>query len=144
MPIDPAILADNAAQLRRLQALATQLTDGRRDMGGGWTVTVALAHMAFWDRRATLLLQRWNKQGTLPDKMEDDLLNSSLLEEWQALNLLQAANLALSAAHTVNVAVEALSPETADSIKARGDDWLLRRSNHRREHLDQIERTPRA
>ena len=144
MPIDLTILADNAAQLRRVEALTANLSDGQRDLGGGWTVAVALAHLAFWDRRAALLIQRWEQHDTLPDEVEDDLLNTALLVEWQALSPQQAANLALSAARAVNAAVEALSPRTTDAIKARGDDWLLQRSNHRREHLDQIELALRA
>ncbi|MBI4305000.1 MAG: hypothetical protein HY678_01645 [Chloroflexi bacterium] len=141
MATPPAILADNAAQLRRLQALTARLDTGDRDLGSGWTIGVVLAHLAFWDRRAVLLLAQWRKHGSAADDHPDDgILNDALLDEWRLLTVRQAGELALSAAKAVNAAVEALDSKTADAIIAVGDgNTLLHRGAHRREHLDQIE-----
>ncbi len=110
-----------------------------RDLGNGWTVSVALAHLAFWDRLAALTLQRWERGDIPSDEAEPDLLNDALIEEWRALSPRQAADLAVAAARLVDAAVEALDARTAAAVQARGKEWLLRRGVHRREHLDQIE-----
>jgi hypothetical protein len=141
MPVHPSILADNAAQLRRLQSIVTHLGNNDRDLDGGWTVAVALAHLAFWDRRAVLLLDYWRKHGRESvERHDDDIINAALLDEWKALTLRQAAELALSAAKAVNAAVEAMDDRTAEAVVMAGKDRLLHRGPHRREHLDQIER----
>lgn len=43
-------LTENAASLRRLEALALRLTDTdlTRSTSYGWTVASLLAHLAFW------------------------------------------------------------------------------------------------
>lgn len=136
-----AILADNDAQLRRLEALVTRLGNSDRGLGDGWTVGIALAHLAFWDRRAVSLLNRWRQNGTPPDNHPDAvMLNDTLLDEWRMLGIRQSADLAVSAARAVNSEVEEVDAETAEAITSAGDEWLLHRARHRREHLDQIER----
>ena len=56
MPVDRSFVAENSRQRDRLKALVGRLSDGdlRRPLGEGWTVSTALAHMAFWDRRALI------------------------------------------------------------------------------------------
>ncbi len=137
--IDEGILRDNAEQLARLEALAAREIDFSRDLGGGWTVGVALAHMAFWDRRAVGLLKLWDGEGRLPDSIYEDLLNDLLLPEWLAIEPPKAMELAVDAARAVNAAVESLEPDKADAIVMMGNQFMLARGNHRREHLDQIE-----
>jgi hypothetical protein len=137
----PAILADNAAQLHRLQTLVARFGTRDRDLSGGWTVGVALAHLAFWDRRAVHLLDHWREHGVAAnDHPDDDILNTVLLDEWRALPFLKSGELAVEAANAVNFLVEKLDTKTVEAIMSCGDDWLLRRGRHRREHLDQIDR----
>ena len=140
MPIDPAIIADNAAERQRLEAISGRLSEAERDLDNGWTVATALAHLAFWDRRASLLLRRWETLGTVPDTLDVDLLNESLKEEWRALEPQRAADLAVTAARMVDSVVEALDARVVQAVQERGNDWLIHRDRHRREHLDQIER----
>jgi hypothetical protein len=143
VPIDPAMLADNEKQLHRLKAFVAGRVDLKHDLGGGWTVAVALAHMAFWDRRAILLLKRWATLDLPPDDPDDDILNRALEDEWRELPPRRAAAMAVHAAQAVNAAVRELAPQTAAAVEAKGDRWLLHRGNHRREHLDQIEQALR-
>ena len=107
-------------------------------------VATALAHLAFWDRRATLLLDLWARGQTPPADgpawYGSDLLNQALLAEWLVLPPREAARLALEAAESVDRKVETFDAAVADAIIERGESWLLRRSAHRGEHLDQIER----
>ena len=146
MPIDSVILTDNAAQRARLESLAGRLTDAElgRDLGDGWTVAVALCHLAFWDRRAVLVLERWERDGTLPDNPEPDLLNDALVAEWQLVPPRRAAALAVAAAQAVDHVIERLDARVADAIRGRGEEWRLRRAAHRREHLDQIDQALRG
>jgi hypothetical protein len=143
---DPDLIAENQSQRTRLTAVTLRLDDDAlaRPLGGGWTISTALAHMAYWDRRAALILNRWT-QGQVPPLDEPewysgDLLNESLLAEWQALAWRDAIRLAIEAAETVDSALERLDARLVTEIAARGEAWLLRRGVHRREHLDQIER----
>lgn len=144
MPTDPNILDDNASQRRRLEDLESRLTDDDRDVGNGWTIAASLAHLAFWDRRAVLLLRRWEQKGTQPDEPDVDLLNEALLEEWRALPVRQAGELAVAAAQSADAVVEALDSRVLDAVLARREGWRLQRSIHRREHLDDIERVMRG
>lgn len=144
--MDPTLIAENHAESARLAALAGRLTDADLDraLGGEWTVATALAHLAFWDRRGLLLLERWER-GQVPPAGEpewysSEVLNDGLLAEWRALPPRAAARLALEAAEAIDRKVEQLDAPVAEAMVARNEAWLLHRHRHRREHLDQIER----
>ncbi len=139
MSVDSDVLKNNADQLTRLEALVERGVDYSCDLGDGWTVAVAMAHMAFWDRRAVGLLKLWDGEGLLPDSVYEDLLNNVLLAEWQAIAPEQSAQLAIEAARAVNAAVRALDGDKAAAIAMIGNNFMLARGEHRREHLDQIE-----
>ena len=144
MGVTTDAVAANEAERVRLVALTGRLTDADlvRTLGGEWTVATALAHLAFWDHRSTLLLEHWEQGNVVRDDPAwyDDVNNRALLPQWQAIPSREAVRLALEAAEAVNRKVASLAPEIADAIVARDEAWLLRRHNHRREHLDQIER----
>src|SRR3972149_6549107 len=93
MPIDQRILNDSTVQTRRLEPLAARLSDEGlgRDLGDGWTVAVALAHLAFWDRRALYGLRRWAADGTPVNADDDHILNEALVAQWRALPARRAA-----------------------------------------------------
>ena len=143
--MDPELTAENEAQRERLAALVGDLGDAdlERSLGGGWTVAMSLAHLAFWDRRATLLLDHWER-GESPPADEpgwySDLLNETLLVQWRALPPRETARLALEAAAGVDRKIETLDAAVAAAISERGESWRLQRSTHRREHIEQIER----
>ena len=63
-----SIVERNQAASARLVELAARLTeeDLGRDLGGGWTVQAALAHLAFWDRYAVAVLDGWVANGFQP------------------------------------------------------------------------------
>lgn len=131
--------SDNNAQLARLQALAARLSDAdlNTSLGGGWIVGTALAHMAFWDGFQRLTLQRWQEGIVAP--AEDPILNVALEPMLITLPPREALRLALEAAEAINQQIEALERQTIAAIVAHGDEFRLRRSNHRQEHIDQIE-----
>src|SRR5262249_61752566 len=61
----PSHVTENNHARARLRALVDRLSDGdlARPLEAGWTVGAVLAHLAFWDQRALLLIERWEKEG---------------------------------------------------------------------------------
>ena len=133
---------ENARERERLRALVNRMTDKdlERRIDGDWTVAALLAHLAFWDYRALVLLNRWNRVGIGPSPIDVDGVNDAALPLWLAIPPRVAANLALAAAEAIDHALECATPEMIAQIEALGGKSRLRRGEHRREHLEQIER----
>ena len=140
MGIEKAVLGENDVQRARLSTLIESGIDYSRELGGGWPAAAALAQMVFWDRRAAGLLHRWDVEGSLPDAVDEALLNATLLPEWSLLDPDRAAALAVAAAAQVDATVEALDAAKADAIVMIGIQFLVNRGEHRGERLDKIER----
>ena len=143
---DPTILADNARELARLEALLAKLTDAdlRIDLGEGWDVAISLAHMAFWDRRAVFGLQRWAKEGTPVNADDDHILNEALYDEWKLIEPRTALQMALDAAREVDATAASMPDSVYADAASRDLSWVLRRAGHRAEHIEQIEAALRA
>jgi Mycothiol maleylpyruvate isomerase N-terminal domain len=141
MSVDRSFIGENSRQRERLRTLVSRLSDAdlRRALGEGWTVSTALAHMAFWDRRALGMLERW-EHGEAPSPADPVGLNAALLPEWLALPPRETGRLVVEAAEAVDRKAEALSADLVEKIIAAGEFWRLARALHRREHLDQVER----
>jgi hypothetical protein len=110
-----------------------------RPISNGWTVAAVLAHLAFWDRRAARLLDRWARTGVHPSPADADALNDALLPQWRLLPPRAAAEEALAAAEEVDAKIAALSAEMARDV-AEAHSIAIARSEHRDEHLDEMER----
>lgn len=143
--MDRPYIGRNDASRERLRQLVARLSDAQmnRAIGNGWTVSVVLAHLAFWDR---FVLERWNRaerDGALvPPVLDDsmpDLINAAALPQWQAMPPSIAARDALEAAATVDRKIEELSPAATRAVLASTRLVLLDRSMHREPHLDEIE-----
>jgi hypothetical protein len=139
--MDNDFVAANKRERRRLRALVSGLTDEAlmRPMGDHWTVSVALAHLAFWDERCVYLLRKWRREGVSPSPIDVDVTNACLLALWRAIPPRAAANLAMAAAEAVDRELENLDAELVAAIQAIGEDHKLFRAVHRKLHLDQIE-----
>jgi hypothetical protein len=142
----PSYVTENNEQRARLRALVERLSDGdlARPLDAGWTVGAVLAHLAFWDQRTLVLIERWEKEGprTPPRSIDDkdvDWVNDSAKALCLALPPRAAAHLALATAEAVDRRVEALSTELVAANAAAGKPLNLFRAEHRREHLDEIE-----
>ena len=134
-------LEGNAEITARLEALTQRLSDDdlRRDLGGGWNVGVALGHLAFWDRRVAFVHHRATQQGVPHQELDDDVVNSALEHLLVALEPRAAARLAVEAAKSADAAIARLPDAIADDLLAAGHAYLLNRTNHRSEHIEQIE-----
>jgi hypothetical protein len=146
MPVDRSHIAQNEDQLERMRMLVARRTDDElaRPMRAGWTVASVLAHLGFWDARASSLIDKWSR-GVAPsasDHEPEDVnwLNDAAKTLCLALPPRVAAQLALRLAEEADRGVAGLSDEMLSAIEAAGTPFSLSRATHRQEHLDEIER----
>jgi uncharacterized damage-inducible protein DinB len=150
VPVDRSYVAENDAERERLRALARRLSDQdlARPMDAGWTVAAVLAHLAFWDQRIVVLLDQWERKGAswtppLEEARDVDWINDAAKLLCLALPPRVAAELALAVAETVDRRVAAVSDAIIEANARAGAPLNWRRAEHRREHLDEIERALR-
>ncbi len=134
-------VADNARARERLRDLVAKLGDEqlRLDLGGGWTVAMALAHLAFWDHLSLARIRQWKQTGVSASSLDLDVINDALRPLLRQIPHRTAADLAIAAADAVDAELESLPDGIVQAIEALGDRRRLFRSIHRGLHLDQIE-----
>ncbi|MDO9334558.1 MAG: maleylpyruvate isomerase N-terminal domain-containing protein [Dehalococcoidales bacterium] len=134
-------VAENTRERKRLRTLVSKMTDVELNLPltEGWTIASALAHLAFWDQRALVLLRKWQKSGVAESPSDTDATNDALLPLCLAIAPRIAANLAVSSAETIDRELEKASPDLIKEIEGLGDEFRLYRSKHRKLHLDEIE-----
>jgi len=137
--------AENDRQRERLRSLVSRLSDEqlRRQMPAGWTVAAMLAHIGFWDARAIFALDKW-RRGIEPspgDYEPEDVawINDSAKPLCLAIAPRDAAQLALRLAEKADEGVKALDDAMVEKVRTVGP-FNVSRAEHRREHLDDIER----
>ena len=142
--MDRPYVTENTKERERLKSLVERLSDKELSlpMGEDWTISVALAHLSFWDQRALILVRKWKKTGILePSPIDIDITNDSLLSTWRALPPRVAANLAVSSAEEIDRELAKASSDLIAAIERLGEKFRLYRSIHRKMHLDEIEKT---
>jgi uncharacterized damage-inducible protein DinB len=145
MSADRTFIARNNNERARLRALVARLSDAdlAHPMPGGWTVAAVLAHLAFWDQRILVLLERWEQSpSTVPPEINGadvDWINDAAKPHFLALPPRRAAELAVAIAEAVDAKVAALPDDFLARNEAAGQPLLMTRAEHRREHLGQIE-----
>ena len=139
--MDRPFVTENARERDRLRLLVERLTDEELNlpMQAGWTIAVALAHLAYWDRRSLMLMRKWQREGVELSTIDIDVTNDSLLPLLQAIPTRTAADLAVSAAEAIDRELQNASSELIAAIQGLGEDFRLYRSIHRKLHLDEIE-----
>jgi len=142
-------IAANDEERARLNGLVERLGDDdlAHPMPAGWTVAGVLAHLAFWDARATYLVDKWAAGRPFTPSDEEpadvDWINDAAKPLCLAMPPRTAARVALEQAALADARVAALPAEVAARIAAEGP-FNPARADHRREHLDEIERALRA
>jgi len=139
--MDRQFVIENAQETERLRALVSRITDKELSFAieGEWTIAVALAHLAFWDQRALVLVRKWGKSGVVASPADVDTINDALLPLCLAIPPRSAANLAVSSAEAIDRELEEVSNELISQIERLGSGVQLDRSKHRKTHLDEIE-----
>src|SRR5262245_64793159 len=142
MPVTPDIAESNRSQTERLRALAQRLTPAMLAvrLPNGWTVAMALAHIAFWDRQRLCLMQRWAAGDWCNGGYDGELFNEVLLPFLALLPADQVASLAIETDERVDAVLLGAPDELISVALARPDKPNLDRGSHRGYHLDQIER----
>ena len=131
----------NRQQTLRLKELR-RLSDEELScpVGQHWTVSVALAHIQYWDSRAVGALEGWRRHN-LPLTLwisGEDVVNDVRLPVWRGMAPREALQQAIETANVLDRIVESLSPAEARVVSAQRYR-VLDRSLHRSEHLDEID-----
>ena len=130
----------NREQRERLRRLVERLSDDdlMRELPDGWTISDALAHLAFYDRRAQILLERFTREGVFASPYDYDTINAALPHLTRRIPPREVAAEALAAAEAADRAAAA-SPEALAGEIRRLNQVKLERAEHRSSHLDDIE-----
>jgi len=140
MSWDRSFAERNRAELDRLKALVARLSvdDLKRPVGNGWTVSVVLAHIAFWDRRVLYVLEQSEREGKVVPTEVDTAVNDFALPLWLAIPPHEAARLAVTSAEAVDTKLRSLAPALLEQVGEYNERWAVR-ALHRAQHIDQIE-----
>jgi hypothetical protein len=140
--MEKTYITENRKATQRLGKLVKALSDKELQTviyKEGWTVAVALGHLAFWDERRRLKLKQWREKGVSPTPYIDDIVNDVLIPLLLAIPPRKAAELAVAAAEALDQEIEAISPEMRAAIEALNESKALDRAGHRNQHMDEIE-----
>jgi hypothetical protein len=140
MALDRSFIELNRAATDRIRALAARFidTEMQRRVGEHWTVAVALAHLAFWDRRVLDALDETEREGKLFFPEVDLVVNDLSLPLWAAIPPRAAARLAVESAEALDRRLEGFPPALLEEVYNRNKRWVLR-ALHRNEHLDEVD-----
>src|SRR5689334_23106678 len=140
MTLNPMFVEHNRAATKRIRDLVTRLSeaDMQHPVGEHWTVAIALAHLAFWDRRVMYVLDMTERDGKLFIPNVDIIVNDLSLPLWAAIPAREAARLAIESCAAVDQRLENFPPELLAEVYAYNQRWVLR-AQHRNEHLDEVE-----
>jgi hypothetical protein len=141
--MERTFVQENARELKRMRAIINGLTDEELNLHlyAGWTISVALAHLAFWDQRSLVLIRKWRNSGISPSPIEIDVVNDSLVPLFLALPPRISAKMAVSCAEAIDSELEELPEAFILELTALKDTHRLNRHIHRKMHLDEIEAT---
>ena len=142
MTLDRSFIERNRASTHRIRALAARLTDEelQHPVGEHWTVAIALAHLAFWDRRVMYVLDMTERDGALFEPDIDIFVNDLSLPLWAAIPPREAARIAIESAEALDKRLEDFAPAILEEIHARSERWVVR-ALHRDGHLDEVDAT---
>ncbi len=137
-----SIVEKNRSEHEILARLVSRLTDDElaRPLEAGWTAAAALAHLAFWDARAILLIEKWEREGVGPSPADIDIINDAAKILCLAIPPRRAAELAVGKSAEINRLIESLAPDMVEKIQTDGTAVHLTHFEHKRMHLEEIGR----
>ena len=136
-------IALNEQQRERLRRFVDRLSDDDllrvAPVHGDWTVADTLVHLAYYDRRAEVLIRKFLREGVSPSAYDVQTINEALLPLGRRIPPREAAAEALAAAEAADSMAEQVSPELLEAMRSRHEvtpeRWI-----HRKAHLDDMER----
>ena len=140
MTLDPAYIEENRASTERIRELAGRLTDEEMQtkVGEHWTVAIALAHLAWWDRRVMYVLDMTARDGKLFVPEIDIFVNDLSLPLWAVIPPRDAARICIETSQMLDKQLEEYSPALLEEIFNYNKRWVVR-ALHRNEHLDEVD-----
>jgi uncharacterized damage-inducible protein DinB len=140
MALDTTFADQNRASTERIRNLIARLSDEEMQtkVGEHWTVTIALAHLAFWDRRVMHILEVTERSGRLFDLEIDIVVNDLSLPLWAAIPPRDAARICIEASEALDKRLEEFSPQLLEELYNHNKRWVVR-ALHRNEHLDEVD-----
>ena len=147
--VDRSFIDENDAAREELSEFIAGL-DERSFMfplGSGWTISTCLCHLAFWDHRVLFLLNEWERTGQLEtsrlSSQSVNSINQAVTAISQAVPGAAAAKLVLNTALAVDSLLASISDELISQLVSAGFERYLKRSLHRREHLQKMRQLSR-
>ena len=140
MILDPSYVEQNRASTERIRELVSRLSDDEMQtkVGEHWTVSIALAHLAWWDRRVMYVLDMTARDGKLFVPEIDIFVNDLSLPLWAVIPPRDAARICIETSETLDKQLEEYSPELLEEIFNYNKRWVIR-ALHRNEHLDEVD-----
>ena len=140
MALDQSFAERNRTATERIRNLVASLTDDQmlQPVGEHWTVAIALAHIAWWERRVMLVLDGTEEQGKLFDPGINTYVNDISLPLWAAVPPWEAARIAIEEAQLLDARLEAFPRDLLEEIYEYNPRWVVR-ALHRNEHLDEVD-----
>ena len=145
MSLDPNYTQLNRASTERIKQLAASLNDEEMQtrVGEHWTVAIALAHLAWWDRRVMYVLDMTVKNGKLFVPEIDIIVNDLSLPLWAAIPPREAARIAIESSDDLDAQLEAFPQDLLEEIYNYNKRWVVR-ALHRNEHLNEVDAALKA
>jgi hypothetical protein len=140
--IGNAYAAGNAEWREKLFALVDRMfdTDMVKAAGGrGWTAGGLLCHLAFWDQRAIVLLEKWKRDGIAPSPLDVDVVNESMRPFLNAIPAARVRTMVREVAQRIDMEIGSLDPDLLARGESEGKPVHLDRGAHRAHHMAQIE-----
>jgi hypothetical protein len=140
MTLDASYVELNRASTARMRALVARMSDEelQQRVDEHWTVAIALAHLAFWDRRVMQMLEETERDGKLFLFEIDIRVNELSLPLWAAIPPRAAATLAVETAQALDARLAGFPPELLEQVHAYNRRWVIR-ALHRNDHLDEVD-----
>jgi len=140
MAMDRAFVELNRASTERIRTLVARLSDEEMQhrVGEHWTVAIALAHLAWWDRRVMYVLDMTERDGKLFIPEIDIFVNDLSLPLWAAIPPREAARICLETSQTLDKRLEGYPRALLEEIYDYNKRWVIR-ALHRGEHLDEVD-----
>lgn len=107
-------------------------------VGEHWTVSIALAHLAFWDRRVMYVLDMTRKENKLFVPEIDVFVNDLSLPFWAAIPSQEAVRLAIETSEATDAQLEVYPEDLLEEIYNYNQRWVVR-ALHRNTHLDEVD-----
>ncbi|HNH06258.1 MAG TPA: hypothetical protein PLF18_16035 [Anaerolineales bacterium] len=145
MSLDPNYTQLNRASTERIKQLAASLSDEEMQtrVGEHWTVAIALAHLAWWDRRVMYVLDMTVKNGKLFVPEIDIIVNDLSLPLWAAIPPREAARIAIESSADLDARLEVFPQDLLEEIYNYNKRWVVR-ALHRNEHLNEVDAALKA